>query len=499
MFVIADKKTVIDHPNECVLYDTNLRTIDRDNPSTYFFEHQPGNAMFRSPFLRNGYNACKLTTDLKVVRNRQQLVQTYLEDFNGDNELYPIFNMMHLITRWNDLINRSARNNNSFEIFNEKIMGVLDRFQHETQQLALKMDKMGYSKAASKIKEEWPYKKHKDITVACKQGRFDYLIVEPLRNGFNAKGVMGSDEFVLEKRLISDASLYGKTKWDQSEFPRMALNNFVNSMIEHYSAYGALYCEAFYMYQRQNQGKNVCMPEINENGVFEILDAEPIIKVPNPRTTSLFYDKINSRVVLNGLHSGGKTFLLRNIPQYYVAALRGFPLPAKYSNVPKINDFHLCLESKKHSHGGSLQSELTNRKDLINKIGLNDLVLIDEFLQHASPDAAEELEPVILEEFYKTGATVIVVTHRGDAIKDGDKWHFYSPGFEEINGEVKPTYSFQRGRPPEEIMKKHAAQLLQSVLKNDVKEQKDPSIKISLGIDFGWINEVEKRILEGRY
>jgi dsDNA-specific endonuclease/ATPase MutS2 len=143
-----------------------------------------------------------------------------------------------------------------------------------------------------------------------------------------------------------------------------------------------------------------------------MVEGEPIVPTLNPVPITLSYNKKNPRIIFNGLHSGGKSYQLFYVPLYHLTAMSGFALPARNVTVPIIKNIYHSFEIEKNTHSGSLESELVERAEVIAKLKPGDMVVIDEFLQHASPDAAADLEPIILKEFENKIEYIIIKQYK---------------------------------------------------------------------------------------
>ena len=463
----------------------------------------------RSHLLGLGYKLLVPVCDPEVIRNRQEVIRNFLTDFPDKKRYFPILNMMHLIDTW---LSKTSDKEDSMgrPLFDAKrTAGALDRYLLEADRLHEEFSRAGglLSKLAQEYSEKSPRKATEQVIEACRNGKFGCLIFVKDKGSYR---VMGIAQNVTPKEgdfiSLGQHDLYEQLGWTNQDFIRRGACSLSNVLGRIYAPLLALYFEAAYINKRREKGQRVCLPKINKEGVFEMVEGEPILETPEPvEWRSFRFDQKNSRALLNGLHSAGKTHLLMDIPLYVIRGLRGFSEPAYSAKIPIIKRIIHSINIRKLSQVGSLESELTRRAEEIMQARRGDLVLVDEFLMHASPDAADPLDPLILREYENTQATFIVVDHRGEGI-DETKWQFWSPGFrEDSEGKIFPTYKFEKGRPNLDILKKHAIQLIRKIAQGQgLEEQKKPRPYESLSLpeqewQWQWLDKIERRILSGGY
>lgn len=484
--------------------------LDRDNPSTYVFEHPKNPNTFISNFTSDGYSICTPTRNIEVIRNRQQVISAFVKDILSDNKYYPVLNMLHLISRLSRMIDPGRHPH--FDL--SACTKMLERYLQETQTIcsmfrddcSLFRNKGSFlEQLAEDLDNNTPKNSINQILKACQKEAFDYVLIRIKDGNYEVHGMMGAlDSQAVQKSFRGRSSPEEELGFSMRDFVIHAFGQAIEGLNSIYSPLGALYFEAAYYANRIKQGKRIVMPEINTEGVFSITGGEPVLLTTNPVGASLAYDAKTAKIILNGLHSGGKTYLLNNIPLWHLKALSGFWLNADQANVPVIKRVLHSFSTKKVSYGGgSLFSEMQERARSMVQLKTGDMYLMDEFLQHASPDAAEDLEPVILEEFWRTGATIVVVTHRGESLSE-DNWNFYSPTFEKKGERIIPTYEFVKGRPSQKILKMHAKQMLVDIVSSGHDEKQSQSEKRiqregSYQDYSTWLFQVEKRIFSGSY
>lgn len=483
---------------------------EEKDPSKFLYEQKKRGRYVRSNILTWGYTQIAPLCDPVIVRNRQEIIRFFLDDLQGGKKYLPILNIMHLVNEWADIDRRYEGGLPD----SEKSAGFLRRYVKEADRFTRLLRGEGgvLERLAESCEKDLPREELDLLIRACDNGEFDSLIIGKEDGAFVFKGVVGDNKPVnVPHQSLGRFSLYDQTGgWTQPELVWAGFRKGLGFLNNIYSSIATFYFEADYMNRRQRQGKNVCLPNINEEGRFEMVEGEPILETSNPKPRSFSFDKNNARAILNGLHSAGKTYLICDIPLYIIRALKGLPVPSRSADIPVTRRIFHALEVEKRSGGGSLHSELVQRAEEIGQAREGDLYIIDEFLQHASPDAAEPLEPIILEAYEKTKATFIIVDHRGESIEDGKTWNFWSPEYmEHSSGEITPTFGFRRGKPSSDILTRHARQLLGKVARelNTPKEEKrenryrtDTSSLIHDGESLKeWERRIEDKVLGGEY
>lgn len=463
--------------------------------------------ILESAFVSNGYRNLFPIRSRKDIESRQDIVRSFLEDLSGEKKLLRSLQVMHLIGEWGASSRDEYGHWHVPQYDLEIVAKIFSRYRHEAETL---LDVMrGKNAVLEDVAQQCSSRLNRQVLrtveVACQKKGYDYFIVNanPLTNQYSNKehiGIQGVVSQKLDARSLPLGEIRSCIDGNMEDVLTRSINDAFDTLDGIFSVLGALYAEASYLFHRTQDGLPVCIPEINEEGVFEMVDGEPFSPVRGtPRSNTIGYGKQTARIILNGIHSGGKTALLHTIPHYVLAGLSGMTLPSRSANVPLIRKIYSSFETKKYARAGNLQSELFERVESVRNLRPGDLFVCDEFLQHASPDAAEYLEPVILDALAKTGATILLVTHRGERIQEGDAWQFYHPGYEIQDDCVIPTFRFSRGKPDPAILKRHASQMLEEILsqKDSAGEKLSPA-NGSLCMDDEWLRNRQTDAREHR-
>ena len=160
------------------------------------------------------------------------------------------------------------------------------------------------------------------------------------------------------------------------------------------------------------------------------------------------------KVLLVGLHSGGKSFLVENLILASILAQMGLPLPTEeQSTLPLFEHVYYENGGVRSSRGG-LESMLSNVGDKVRHLKENDLIVIDELLSPARPEVVPSIGPKILDKILNAPGTAIIIDHRiGDYEKLVEKgWTLMTPGYKREGNKVVPTYKIERGIPDPDLI-----------------------------------------------
>lgn len=174
-------------------------------------------------------------------------------------------------------------------------------------------------------------------------------------------------------------------------------------------------------------------------------------------------------ILIAGLHSGGKSFLLDNLVLTSIFGQVGFSLPAELIKLPYFERifYHKSIESSGGEDKGKWETEVGKINEIINLAGERDLVVLDELLDSTEGDIAVPLVPDILYKLRKLKSHVIVTTHRATDYQqlEIDGWRLMTPGYKLVNNRVIPTRTLSDGAPNREINTKYAMDTYGDLLK----------------------------------
>ena len=180
------------------------------------------------------------------------------------------------------------------------------------------------------------------------------------------------------------------------------------------------------------------------NGLFH-----PLLK--NPIKNNVRVDARQKGIVISGPNTGGKTVFLKSVILSYILFQRGFFVPAQeavlypYSNLYYFGNDWQDLKSGLSSFSGEVQNYL----ELLDKLGENNLILIDEIFNSTSSDEASALSLAFFDEIHRRSfAHIIVSTHHQmfkTLVHQNKDYQSCHVGFDP--DAMKPTYKIQWGTP----------------------------------------------------
>jgi hypothetical protein len=167
----------------------------------------------------------------------------------------------------------------------------------------------------------------------------------------------------------------------------------------------------------------------------------------------LTLEESERKVLIAGLHSGSKSFLLENLVILSILGQTGVSIPGKSIVLPKYDKmfYYRCVDNDQWS--GKLETELKAIDYILRCAGAKDLVVIDEFLDATSAEISSALGPRILDKLLGLKSRVFVTSHRTtDYTSLANKgWTLMTPEYEIKKGKIHPTLRIKRGAPDEGI------------------------------------------------
>ena len=171
----------------------------------------------------------------------------------------------------------------------------------------------------------------------------------------------------------------------------------------------------------------------------------------------------DKKVLLVGLHSGGKSFLVENLILTSKLAQIGFPLPTEeQATLPLYNRIYYENGSVRSSRG-ALESMLSSVGSKIKKVKDEDLIVIDELFGPARPEVISTIGPVIMEKIYDAPGRAIIIDHRISEYKQLKEqgWKIMTPGHKKVKGEFYPTFNMVEGTPRKSVVKQSALKMIE--------------------------------------
>ena len=179
--------------------------------------------------------------------------------------------------------------------------------------------------------------------------------------------------------------------------------------------------DVIYAKAKYAQSINGILPEINEDKIYEAIDAfHPLLYVSNKNegkktySQSIVLNPENRIIVISGPNAGGKSITLKTIGLLQVMIQCGLLIPVHEKST-------ICLFDRIISDIGDNQSienhlstysyRLKQMNYFLKKCNKNTLFLIDEFGTGSDPELGGALAETFLEEFYHREAYGIITTH----------------------------------------------------------------------------------------
>ncbi len=180
------------------------------------------------------------------------------------------------------------------------------------------------------------------------------------------------------------------------------------------------------------------------NGLFH-----PLIK--NPVRNNLILDKTHLGLVISGPNTGGKTVALKSLTLSILFVHLGLFVPANNSLIFPVKDlFYFSHDHQNLSEGlSSFASEAKYYLELLQNLGSNNLIVIDEIFNSTSSEEASALAISFLEEIHNRSTSKIILSTHHQVLKTfmharGDYVSAHV-GFDfETN---RPTYKLILGEP----------------------------------------------------
>jgi DNA mismatch repair protein MutS2 len=203
----------------------------------------------------------------------------------------------------------------------------------------------------------------------------------------------------------------------------------------------------------RRQGLDVCLPELGDaaepscfDGLFNpflLLDETP------PVPCDLVLEK-SGLTILTGPNSGGKTRLMQALGLCQLLAQSGALVPARAARLGWRRGMFVSLvhEMSADQREGRLGTELIRIRRLFERIGFDNLVLLDELCSGTNPSEGEEIVQVVISLLHRLRPQAMICTH---FLQFASRLQAQPPtpdmGFlqVELDAHQKPLYTFVPG------------------------------------------------------
>lgn len=199
-----------------------------------------------------------------------------------------------------------------------------------------------------------------------------------------------------------------------------------------------------------SQKMSLNKPILSEKFYFEVNGLfHPLIK--NAVRNNLLLSREHKGLIISGPNTGGKTVALKSLCLSILFVHMGLYVPANYAEIYPVKDlFYFSHDHQNLAEGlSSFASESKYYLELLQNLGDQNLIVIDEIFNSTSSEEASALAIAFLEEVHERSASKIIISTHHQVLKTfmharGDYVSAHV-GFDfEIN---RPTYKLIFGEP----------------------------------------------------
>lgn len=158
---------------------------------------------------------------------------------------------------------------------------------------------------------------------------------------------------------------------------------------------------------------NAVVPGLNNSKMIRIINGRhPMIK--NAVPLNIEFNRNLSVIVITGPNAGGKTVAIKTVALFQMMVQSGIPVPvSEDSSFCICNSIYLDIgdEQSIEDSLSTFSGHLKRLKEITDKVGSDDLVVLDELGSGTSPVEGEALALSILEFLLEKNCIAIITTH----------------------------------------------------------------------------------------
>ncbi|MBO1299818.1 MULTISPECIES: endonuclease MutS2 [unclassified Enterococcus] len=158
-------------------------------------------------------------------------------------------------------------------------------------------------------------------------------------------------------------------------------------------------------------------------------------------------------LVITGANAGGKTVVLKTVGLLTLMAMFGLQVPAKNGTELAVFDEVFVDVGDQQDLANALSTfsgHMQNVVQILNKVGRNTLVLLDEIGSGTEPTEGAALAIAIMSAMYEKGALMVATTHYGEIKEFAEKHEDFVPAAMAFDREaLQPKYQLQVGKTGE--------------------------------------------------